>query len=95
MAEVSKYQQIDVAKIKKFFETIHAQTFEETADGAERLAPQIIELCDLVEGSTLLEDAAEARQRTELLDAPIQNKSQIIHDAIADLDPEDVLPGEY
>ena len=49
MSEPNELQRVDLNKIRKHL-----------AD-AKELAPQIEELCDLVEGSTLLKDAETAR----------------------------------
>lgn len=59
----------------------------------------IKELLDLVEGSTLLQDAAKARQEALNKDATLGEPETVIH-GITDLDPdnpeaEEILPREY
>lgn len=55
----------------------------------------ILELCDLVEGSTLLEDASRARVEAAWLDEPLTVRNTTVRESIGDLDPEHILPSRY
>lgn len=94
-------QRVDVQRIRYFFDDSNwdcvtpAAFFKE----AKALAPMVKELLDLVEGSTLLQDASRARQEAAWMDeTPVRRST--VHDALQtlvtdDRDPEDILPSMY
>jgi hypothetical protein len=78
MAEVTETQRIDLDRIRGY------------AKESGEIGPMIEELCDLVEGSTLLQDASNARVGAKLLD----DFAAMGTNCIADLDPDPILPKE-
>ena len=83
---VHAHQRVDIARIRAFFVSLQnhdLHCFDLTE--ARRVGPMIIEMCDLVEESDLLQNAAKARQEAEWLDEPLRITTTH-EDSIMDLD---------
>jgi hypothetical protein len=97
MANINDNQLVDLDRIRTFFQAIQRKDYKRaTIAEAHAIGSMTIELCDLAEGSTLLEDAAHARREAQWLDMPEgMSESDRIKEIIEDIDPDTILPREY
>lgn len=85
---VSEYQQVDIPRIRRYFEGLKEHRPMDHEQESRDIADMSLELCDLVEASTLLEDVARARKEAVWMDEPIVRPRDKIWSCITDLDPE-------